>query len=339
MEIELEHQVLQLDAATHTAHSSEEPDSATFRIVEDMLALAHERGHTVRLFMWGDEARRMTPAGLPGGINGFVDRRMQRYLCARLGPLPGWTMNYGFDLEEWVTSQEVGDWAAYMTAHMGWPHLLAARKRSHPNVPLDANDERPTSGFYDIAVEELDASSNRPVVFDRRFIHLRDGVWDMETTRRALWQFTLAGGAGAVWGHEGTEYPAKEQLRTFHTFWHTRERFDLDLVRANAVTDGWGLRAPDGKRYVAYAEGVSSLDLDLGGAAEPLAAVAVDTLASYAEIDLGVLGKTSHTLSLPHTSDWAIAASAPVTIPALPPAGLLLLATLLLASAGRLYGR
>ena len=179
MEVELEHQVFQLNAARHTDHNRQEPDLDTFRIVEQILTIAHARGHTVRLFMWGDESRRMTPEGLPGGINGSVDQRMQRYLCARLGPLPGWTMNYGFDLEEWVSESEVGVWASYMNDHMGWPHLLAARRRSHPQVDLDANDKMPTDGFYDLAVEKIGDSGGRPVVFDYRFIYLRDGDWTM----------------------------------------------------------------------------------------------------------------------------------------------------------------
>ncbi len=119
--------------------------------------------------------------------------------------------------------------------------MIAARKRSHLNVDLDANDERPESGFYDLAVEEINGSGGRPVVFDRRFIYLRDGVWNMETTRRALRQFALAGGAGAVWGREEEEYPNKEQRRTHYTFWHEEGHFDLDLERAPNVSNGWAL--------------------------------------------------------------------------------------------------
>lgn len=339
MEIELEHQVLQLDAARHTDHSSEEPDLTTFQIVEAMLALAHQRGHTVRLFMWGDESRKMTPAGLPGGINGYVDQRVQRYIGARLGPLPGWTMNYGFDLEEWVTESEVGVWASNLQAHMGWRHLLAARKRSHVDVDLAANDERPESGFYDVAVEEIDASGGRPVVFDRRFIHLRDGVWDMETTRRALWQFSLAGGAGSVWGHEGAEYPNKDQLRTHYTFWHAKGRFDLDLERAPMVSDGWALRSTDGERFVAYKEGATSVQLDLSGAPESLVGVAVDTKLAYAPVPIGLLAPGPHTIALPYASDWAIAVRVhgKASVPALPVPVVGAAGALLIAAAGSTF--
>jgi len=335
MEIELEHQVLEIDAARHTDHSSEEPDLTTFAIVEAMIELAHQRGHTVRLFMWGDESRKMTPEGLPGGINGYVDQRIQRYIAARLGPLPGWTMNYGFDLEEWVSESEVGAWASYFHAHMGWRHLLAARKRSHVNVDLDANDERPEDDFYDLAVEEIDNSGGRPVVFDRRFIYLRDGVWDMETTRRALWQFALAGGAGAVWGREENEYPNKEQLRTHYTFWHEEGHFALDLERAPTVSNGWALRSTDGERFVAYRESASSIQLDISTAPATLVLRAVDTEIAYAPLNLGARSPGVHTIDLPYTSDWAIEAHMPPSVPVLPMAGVAALGLLRSVAARR----
>ena len=57
----------------------------------------------MHLWTWGDEQRHMTPARW--GINGNVDRATpERYIAARLGPLPGWTMGYGFDLDEWVNA-------------------------------------------------------------------------------------------------------------------------------------------------------------------------------------------------------------------------------------------
>ena len=337
MEIELEHQILQIDAARHTEHSSEEPDLATFRIVESMIALAHQRGHTVRLFMWGDESRKMTPAGLSGGINGPVDQRLQRYIGARLGPLPGWTMNYGFDLEEWVSESEVSAWGNYLGEHMGWPHLLAARKRSGSGISLDANDETPDSGFYDVALEQLDGSGGRPVVFDRRFIYLRDGVWDMETTRRALWQFTLAGGAGAVWGREEEEYPSKQQLRTHFTFWHEMGRFGLDLERAPDTSDAWSLRSSDGERSIVYKEDADAVQIHLSEASSPHTAIAVDTKLAYAELRIGLLEPGSRNISLPYTSDWVIETRVEEEEP-LPamgvfgPMGLVVLGTLLLGS-------
>jgi ribosomal protein S27E len=73
------------------------------------------------------------------------------------------------------------------------------------------------------------------VLLEMRFLHTRHDVWDGPTTRRAMWQFILAGGAGAVWGRiwgeDSPPYDARtvEQLRCFARFW--RDRWQLDLWR------------------------------------------------------------------------------------------------------------
>ena len=130
-----------------------------------------------------------------------------------------------------------------------------------------------------------------------------------------------------MWGRDAEEYPAKEQLRTHFAFWHAAARFQLDLVRDTAISDGWALRAPAFDRVVAYKETTASLDLDLSAAPQLLVAVAVDTLANYSEIDLGLLSPGPHTLALPYSSDWAVVAMIPpsVAMPALPPAALVLI--------------
>ena len=75
-----------------------------------MVVIAHRNGASLHMWAWGDESRRWTPIGV-GGINGTPDRRLQRYIASRLGPLPGWTMGYGFDLQEWVSESQTQAWA------------------------------------------------------------------------------------------------------------------------------------------------------------------------------------------------------------------------------------
>lgn len=67
--------------------SSPNPDLHTFEAVELLLQKVHAAGGVVHIWAWGDEQRRMTPK--KWGLNGEVDRRLQRYICSRLGPLPG----------------------------------------------------------------------------------------------------------------------------------------------------------------------------------------------------------------------------------------------------------
>ena len=319
MFLHVTNELFQYGARAHDEHDSETPDPDTFEVLEMIITRAHKRSLHVHMWLWGDEQRRQTPVGLPGGINGRVDQRMQRYIAARLGPLPGWTMSYGFDLNEWVTPAEVGKWHDYMHEHIGWPRLLMARETQaghHDPFELGVNkldvyssDERPSSGFYDLAVDLL--QEGYPLVFERRFLHSRDDVWDMDTTRRAWWQFALAGGAGAVWGvkwadpSDARPYPNPEQLRTFRTFW--RDRFLLDLKPATELTDGYALKVPGGDLAVFYKESTSSVELDLSAMSEALTGVAVDTKLDYLEIELGDLAAEPQVWSAPYESDWAIA--------------------------------
>ena len=315
--LSISHGWFEYGALSYRDHDSEDPSLVSFEVLDSVITAANDRGIHVHLWAWGDEERRRTPIGV-GGINGPADRRLQRYIAARLGPLPGWTMSYAFDLEEWVTPEQVRSWATYLHERFAWPHLLMARE-THADATevfslrsdkLDvfSNDERPTRNFFTSARSLL--AGGHAVLYERRFLHTRDNVWDMTTTRRALWQFTLAGGAGAIWGPiwGGPDYPNPEQLRTHQTFW--RERFDLDLTRASRVTDpvtSYVLRDAAGTRAVHYAENTDRVPLDLRGMSGPLRAVAVDATRSYREIDLGTLDPTNHTWTAPYRSDWAIA--------------------------------
>lgn len=293
-----------------------DPSLDTFAHLEQAIRMAHARGMHLHVWAWGDEARGWVPNG---GVNEEADRRLQRYIAARLGPLPGWTMSYGFDLHEWVTPEEVRSWRDYLVEHMGWDHMLMARQEAG-FVPLgldvSATDARLDDAFYDGAVEIL--SAGRPAIFERRFTYRRDGVWDMDTTRRARWSFGMAGGAGAIWGHypsgctahEPGDYPNPEQLVIQRRFF---ERFfRLDLERAPSVTAaGRALASPD-DRVLVHVPDASAVILDLSGLDGAQPVVAVDALgASYEEIALGdVSPGSSVTVDLPHRSDWALAVGA-----------------------------
>jgi hypothetical protein len=131
----LAHQWLQVGALSYEEHASRNPDPATFEMLEQVITTVHGQGGHLHIWMWGDEERKWTPIGLPGGINGEVDLRLQRYIAARLGPLPGWSISYGFDLHEWVLRAEVGTWGAYLHLHLGWPRIVAAREERHFRTP------------------------------------------------------------------------------------------------------------------------------------------------------------------------------------------------------------
>jgi len=308
---------------SYAEHDSENPDPVTFAVLETIITTVHQLGGRVHIWAWGDESRKWTPKGLPGGVNGEADRRLQRYIAARLGPLPGWTMGYGFDLHEWTNEREVNSWAEFLHGYFGWQHLLSARGQQLEGpyninsydgfgrgVPLATTHGGPKN--YGEIVEDLDGDSTRPHFYEERHSYKREGFdLDMDGTRRLLWWETMAGGMGGFFGFYPDSphpYPNRKQLRTHYTFWHTKKRFLLDMERANNLTDGGHvLRSASGDRCVFYQENTSSIRMSLTGMAQPQPAVAVDAEKEYEEIHLGTFSSEGHVWKAPYPSDWAIA--------------------------------
>ena len=70
------------------ANSNPNPDTRTFEALELLITKVYENGGVVHIWAWGDNAHGQTPKST-WGLNGPVDQRLQRYIAARLGPLPG----------------------------------------------------------------------------------------------------------------------------------------------------------------------------------------------------------------------------------------------------------
>jgi hypothetical protein len=313
-----------LEAATWEEHNSVNPDFRTFETLEKVISHLHTRGIHTHIWMWGDSERKWNQVGV-GGINGEPDRRLQRYIAARLGPLPGWTMGYGFDLGEWVTKPQLDSWAEYMNQRMGWPHLLFSRgyatanmsgvsySSNGPGSPVgELQTSRNGPASFNEVVQHINSDRNRPHLYEERFIYLREmpGApnWTMDRTRRVMWWNAMAGGVGAYWGvWDGPDYPNPEQMAAHARFW--RGRFRLDLERASQLTDGAALKTPDSSHLIFYKESTASIRMDLASIGGPRRAVAVDTKKAYAEISLGVLEARNQTWTAPYSSDWAIALS------------------------------
>ena len=307
----------------HNKHKSENPDPVAFAVLEEIIRAVHKLGGRVHIWAWGDESRKWTPRGVSGGINGAADRRLQRYIAARLGPMPGWTMGYGFDLHEWTNAEQLNSWAEYLHGHFGWQHLLCARgyvlKGSHNmnsydgfgrNVALKTTTHGPVD--YAEIVEDLDGDKDRPHFYEERHSYKRSGFdLDMEGTRRLLWRESMAGGMGGFFGfypNSPHPYPKPEQLRSHYDFWHEKERFVLDMQPANRLTDaGYVLRSVSKEQYVFYNEDASSVRLNLSGVGGKQKVVAIDTKKAYKEIDLGAFDGKDQRWKAPYRSDWAIA--------------------------------
>ncbi|MBN2595014.1 MAG: DUF5060 domain-containing protein [Sedimentisphaerales bacterium] len=299
---------------------SPNPDPRTFETLELLIRKVHAAGGVVHIWVWGDEQRRMTPK--KWGINGRVDRRLQRYICARLGPLPGWSMGYGFDLQEWVKENDLKSWHQYMDSHLGWFHFLGGRAPELTQIydGLDYSSYQQHRPDYDMYVKAIDQYPDKPTFLEDRF-RVRKNVYpdkdyDFDMTRRGLWHSTMAGGAANIWGNllnprpDGMShsYPNKNQIITWSRFW--KDRFQKELVRDNSLTDGVCLKVP-GRLLIFYKEDTSSIKMDLSGLNRTIKGLAIDTCREYKEIELSELKpEKEQTFEAPVRSDWAVAVQA-----------------------------
>lgn len=322
-----------LETVRSDEHDSRDPDLRTFEALERVIQIVHRKGLTLHIWAWGDEQRKQTQIGA-GGINGEPDRRVQRYIAARLGPLPGWSMGYGYDLDEWVSTSQLAVWADYMHAQMGWPHLLFARGYALPeldgaswgsnrpdanSLPLQTSPNGPAS--YEEVLEQIASFPDRPHLDEERFFHLREfgggPPWTGDRTLQVLWWNAMAGGVGAWWGAKETPpYTNAEQLRCFARFW--ANRFTLGMTPQNPI-DVPGEEEPSADsrtlwmadriawKFVFYVEEEDEVQIDLTSSPCSLPVVAVDANLPYEEIRLGYMGPELHRWQAPYVSRWAIA--------------------------------
>ncbi len=330
-----------IGAGTRLNAEMKNPDPRTFEAMETLITQTHARGGMVHLWAWGDRGRAQTPWDLDGGINGKVDRRLQRYIAARLGPLPGWSMGYGFDLDEWTNAEDLDAWNRFMQARMGWHHYLGGRPKG-PNGGTRHgqynawNDGLEYASYehhkpdYEVCVGALAELKDRPAFSeDRNRVRNQRKDWTEEETRRGLWQSTMAGGVANIWGqlktrdkaaHTGV-YGNRDQLKTYSVFWFDSGRFRKGMTRANHLSDDTDTPRPNNvdndantrvlkssdDHLVFYRQDAPSIHMDLSGMDGPQPAVAVNTTKEYREIDIGPLTPGKHVWKAPHKSDWAIA--------------------------------
>ncbi|MFP4190760.1 MAG: hypothetical protein ACLFU6_01695 [Candidatus Hydrogenedentota bacterium] len=103
------------------------PDPRTFEALEAAAAEWSDRGGWLHIWVWGKGA-----GGdfnhLPGGYDGAHSQRINRYIAARLGPVPGWSMGIGWDVEFWTNETQVEWWLDDLIPQLGgWHHWIGMR--------------------------------------------------------------------------------------------------------------------------------------------------------------------------------------------------------------------
>jgi len=304
------------------------PDPRTFDALELLITKVHAAGGMVHLWAWGDHSRHQTPHDLRGGINGPIDRRLQRTIAARLGPLPGWTLGYGFDLWEWVDGPQLTAWHAYLHNHFGWHHFLGARATKNTldqlSEALDYSGYEQHRPDYDTYVATLAARPDKPSFSEDRF-RLRDEGrakdYTAEETRRGLWQSTMAGGVANIWGNlladgdtrngelGSAPYPNRAQFKTYSIFFNDHKRFQRGLQPAPHLSADADTRvlARGHTQIIYYRENATSISVDLSELRGAQIAIAVDTKTAYEEIRAGTISPGKHLWQAPYRSDWALA--------------------------------
>ncbi|UCD49679.1 MAG: DUF5060 domain-containing protein [Phycisphaerales bacterium] len=306
------------------------PDPRTFEALELLITKTHTAGGMVHIWPWGDHSRSQTPRSLKGGIGGVVDARLQCYIAARLGPVPGWSMGYGFDLDEWVTAKSVKAWRDTMHQNIGWSHLLGGRpmgprhgtdhsSRAKWNTGLDYSSYEHHRPTYEVYLAAFQAVPGQPIMSEDRFririSRYPEKDYSKELTRRGLYHSTMAGGVANIWGihpdlSPGGIYPNKDRIKTYSVFFHDKGRFLADMTPANQLSDNAETRvllSPGTHSLVLYREDADTMHVDLSGLPGPQPALAVDTRKAYSEFPLGNLQPRIQRITLPTASDWVVA--------------------------------
>ncbi len=254
----------------------DQPDPVLFDTLELAIKYAHERGGRTHIWAWGDNGRKQTPNHLGGGFRGKRHQRLIRYIAARLGPLPGWSMNFGFDTIEMPNAEADGAWwANEINRTMGWPHILTSRgwddgsfgAHSYAGFggspyDLETTDKGPAD--YDEIRQDLEGRKDKPSIYEERHTYNRWKCWPgsvrdpdrlSETgSRRLIWWEAMAGGMGGFFGHfserfnkYGPFHPSgpcgyhpdslKRAFRTYREFWKPG-RLKLSLSPDNSRISG-----------------------------------------------------------------------------------------------------
>lgn len=329
------------------------PDVRMYRVLERLIRQVHERGGGCHIWLWGSGSSQEEgtgPVGLAGGPMSEMDRRNLRYLAARLGPLPGWSMGYGFDTENgWASREELEAWKAFLEEWMGWGHFLGARvgydekglfavTPRPPRPPHDAGFRSPIADEYTtwLGGDYIGYTSYRPLYpryvqalyhhpekpsFEEDRFRLRDAAqwsykdYSEELTRRGLWHAAMAGGVANIWGNllPESDHEGSRPYAIKEQI-KTYARFFEDRFLKEMVTEYAGpelrLVTSEGTRAIVYREDAGVVRLDLRRMNGRLPAVAVDAKGAYEEIDLGTLSPGLHTWKAPYRSDWAVAVGA-----------------------------
>ena len=279
---------------------------------EAVILKTYRMGGTTHFWIWGDRARGLTP-----GTYGIDAEWLYKEIAARLGPMPGWTISYGFDLHEWATAKEVEEFRATLNGYTSYRHMVGARGHKNSYRPISDNLDYASWEWHRPTIEDyrdhLHNADGKPSFSEDRFrirnpSRYPEKDYDPDMTRRGLWRSAIAGGVANIWGNTpdggpySDPYANKAQIRLYRDT--IDEYFERGMsTRDDLVSAGHCLEAPT--HYLCYAEDVSEVSLNPGDD-PPASILLIDTRT-------GARSSTKQPkigpLPLSHESDWAIIVS------------------------------
>ncbi|MFQ5754451.1 MAG: hypothetical protein ACE5HI_20935, partial [bacterium] len=147
------------DDCRNISGSNPSVDQRTIDALKMLIEKTSAAGGMVHIWMWGDAQRGQNPSVRSdwGGLMGSVDRKFQDKIAQELGPLDGWSMGYGFDLDEWVSQSKLKEWRDYLQTKLPKFHFLGGR-------PAGPNSGTNHSAFYswNMAMDYSSYEHHRP---------------------------------------------------------------------------------------------------------------------------------------------------------------------------------
>ena len=136
-----------VDSTDHLDDAPAAPDVRIFVALEAAASEWSDRGGWLHLWMWG-KGGNGDFSNLPGGFNGPESRRLHRYVAARLGPVPGWSMGIGWDVEFWADETKVKWWLDELIPRLGGWHHWVGHRYSDSDIGQGHDPEPTNQGKY-----------------------------------------------------------------------------------------------------------------------------------------------------------------------------------------------
>ncbi|MEM1261942.1 MAG: hypothetical protein AAGH76_06080 [Pseudomonadota bacterium] len=279
---------------------------------EAVVIQTYRAGGVTHFWLWGDEQRGQTPNSYSGDVE-----TLYRAIGARLGPLPGWTVGFGFDLYEWADDAAVDNFRLALEATSSYRHLIGARgnKNRYEEVYPDADFaswewHRPTLHDYHQHVER---ARGRPAFSEDRF-RIRTATrypekdYDEDLTRRGMWESLVAGGVANIWGNQDSTgrfsraYKNREQLLLFRD---TVDRYLSADMTQSLITDKGQACLVGDESVLCYGSDTRRLRLPEQISGRIQSAWLLDTITGE-ETAVSLEGLSKPEVVAPSLGDWAL---------------------------------